>query len=199
MAKLVGITLPANLAHGATLTETVHDNTTNSLATIDSILGSKQIIYSNNTRTALYNSTTLTQCATYTVPGGMLGTGNIIRIRAAGIYKNLIGTTRSITIRVTYGSTYVDLGFETDVTTRNWDLDLKLFANGASAQDVAGFVHVNNNGSASPWFAEILNQTFAETSSGDLALKIEMQAPSSAGANYGWEFWYCQYELLDFS
>jgi len=109
--------------------------------------------------------TTLTNAAgnvlSYSVPGGTLGTTNLLHIRTCGTFARTTGSARSVTITVSYGGTTL----WSDTTANQagnsdgaWDLDLILASNNsANAQILNGTVRIGGTGNVTVGTAGDLN------------------------------------------
>lgn len=91
-----------------------------------------------------------TSFITSTIPGGTLGTTNLLRIRASGVFNNAAGVNRTWTLRVKYGGTtlYADVSpNQATATNAGWNLDLILASNNSvTAQTLNGMVHIGGTG-----------------------------------------------------
>jgi hypothetical protein len=100
------------------------------------------------TQTVTTNATTA--IVNYTVPGGVLGTNKLLRIRLSGTWNNTSGATRTVTLSIRYGGT--TMWADTSATiasgvTVGWSMDLIVAANNsAAAQTVHGIIHIGGTG-----------------------------------------------------
>lgn len=201
MAKLTGLTLPANLAHGATLSETDYDNVTTSIGVLDSIVGQREVIYSTGTKVKLLNDATVTTVASFTVPGGTLGTNNWIECVLHGLYHNPASTTRNMSSTMTYGSTSEQVNWEMEVIANvPFTVYHNLWAyNSASIQYATAMVVSRLQDANNPGVITQADITFVENSANDLTLDIALSNYSGTATTVGWTFLGCQYFLVDVS
>lgn len=79
----------------------------------------------------------------FTIPGGTLGTGNVIHVRICGNMLNNSGAARTLTFNVVYGATTVLTAvaeqFANTSTALNHVIDVYLFADGATNAQKASF------------------------------------------------------------
>lgn len=91
-----------------------------------------------------------TNFISYSVPGGTLGTTNLLRIRSAGRWQNTSGATRTVTIVISYGGT--TMWQDTSASLANgadlgWNVDLILSSNNsATSQVLNGVIQLGGTG-----------------------------------------------------
>lgn len=88
----------------------------------------------------------------YTVPGGMLGTNRLLRIKAAGTWQNTSGANRQVTLSISYGGATMWSDTSGNLTTGNttgWNIECYLAANSATgSQTVNGNALLSGNGAS---------------------------------------------------
>lgn len=113
------------------------------------------------------NTTTETAIYSYAVPGGTIGTGNILRLTLNGTFRNFSGSNRSYTLRTKYGATTL----HADVSTVFGSLDVR-----HSIIIELWLYNVNGNTSSQRIFGRhrVVGGT-ATTGDGDLALTTTLE------------------------
>lgn len=197
MAGVV-FTHPANLADGATITETYVDNVTNGLIAIDGVLARRYPLQSNNTIATVSNSTTNLSVFNYTIPANTLGSGGVtIGFDAFCGYKSNTGSTENIYAELVYGTTQcfgsaTALNFK-PVTGQNTYSPLFLTGfiagNGDTSTQIAGCSRVSSG-----WNNNFINLggaigSAAEDSTGALTFSLELKN-GATDANLGVAFYH---------
>lgn len=143
----------------------------------------------------------------YTVPGGTLGTTNLLRIRASGTWARQSGTAKTVTLSITYGGTV--LWSDTSAsgagnTDCAWDIDVILSSNNsANAQMLNGTIRIGGTGAVLAGTAgdlgtatinsfAIINGTSAVNSASAQALTFTIGF-SAAGSNS----WVKNYHVIE--
>ena len=115
--------------------------------------------------------TTTTSIISYSLPGGTLGTDDVIDIAMGGNWVNTSGATRSVTVAVSYGATTLWTRTSTTTannTTRPWTFNFKFYPNGGiSAQKITGQFTVGATGSNINTTAVLINNIIEATSAED--------------------------------
>jgi hypothetical protein len=79
---------------------------------------------------------------TYTVPGGVLGSNNMLRVRTSGYWSNTSGGNTTVTLSVSYGGTvlYSDVSpAQSNGRESGWNIDLVFAANSSTtSQTLSG-------------------------------------------------------------
>jgi len=117
-------------------------------ADIKTLMTSGGPVYASGTASALTNTTTATDVATISIPGGTLGANGAVRIRVAGRYKNNSGSAATLTLQLSYGGTTmwsaVTGSIASNATEHAFVLDVVLSgANSASSQILGGIVQMS--------------------------------------------------------
>lgn len=125
----------------------------------------------------------------YTVPGGTLGTTNLLRIRASGTWARTSGSARSVTVTISYGGTTLwadSTANQSGNTDCAWDLNVILSANNsATAQMLNGLISIGGTGATTTGTAgdlsaatiaavAIINGTSAVNSNNNQTLTISV-------------------------
>jgi len=137
----------------------------------------------STSQTSVTNTTTETTIYSYTVPGGTLGTSNMLRLTIWGQYLNNTGGARTLTIKVKYGATTVaDETRATNADAANQDFKLEAFlmAAGATNSQKGGFVIHGAN--VNQIFSNASYGTAAEDSTASKTLTVTV-THDSASAN----------------
>ncbi|NIQ11642.1 MAG: hypothetical protein GWO08_14280 [Gammaproteobacteria bacterium] len=182
--KVEGVTHPANLADGATITETYVDNVTNSIIGLDGALAKVEPIHVA-TSVDVSNDATENTLFTYEVPANTLGTGNIVRFDAGLYWYNNSGVvSQQLTLKLYYGSTTVSDTF--DLETANTTKYRPIICNGAvvatgatDTQQAYVAWSAMTRMSVGPEYGD-LDQTFAEDSTTALDFKLTGQLSNAA-------------------
>jgi hypothetical protein len=92
----------------------------------------------------------------YTVPGGMLGTNRLIRVKAAGTWANSAGANRQVTITISYGGVTMwsdNTANYNSINAVGWNIELYLASNNATGSQtlngnviVGGFANAPTTG-----------------------------------------------------
>lgn len=195
--KVTGVTHPADLADGATITETWVDNVTNSIVGLDGQLAKTEPVSVDTTKTDVNNTVSETDLFSYTVPANTLGTGNAIKLDGRFYAYNNTGVQRNFTFKLYYGSTSVTLGSALPMgatTTRMVNIRGSVAANGATgAQILEGARYTSNN---YPGLGE--DQSVAEDSTTALVFKVTITM-DAASADIGVKQVWTSAELIDVS
>lgn len=89
----------------------------------------------------------------YTVPGGTLGTSNMLRLKMRGRWVNAGGGNRQVTITVSYGGTTMWSDTSTSLSSggdTGWEMDLDLIANNSTtSQKLVGRIGIGGTGTTS--------------------------------------------------
>lgn len=107
-------------------------------------------------KSVVTTNTTLTAAAqtiiSYTVPGGTLGTNNMIKMRICGTYANKSGGNRTLTFSFLYGGTTFFADTSANVVNNvivGWNVDLILSSNNSIAsQTLNGIINIGGTGPA---------------------------------------------------
>lgn len=122
-------------------------------------------IINKSTASQTQTGTTAVDFFNYSVPGGTLGTNNMLRLLMGGIWNNTSGANRTVTITISYGSTIMWRGTSSNLATGNtvaWRCDVYLSAaNSTSAQSLVGLINISNPTAPTNGVGAITNSTTA--------------------------------------
>jgi hypothetical protein len=133
----------------------------------------------------------------YSVPGGTLGTNNLLHIRASGTWATLNATAKTVVITVSYGGTTMWADTSASLagnSNTGWNIDIVLAANNsATAQTLSGIMQIGGTGASTTGSTgdlssdeilsqAVLNGTAAFNSAGAGTLNIAVTF-SGAGSN----------------
>lgn len=144
----------------------------------------------------------------YTLPGGTLGTDGILRIRAGGYWQNSSGSTRTITLAISYGGTTLWQDVSATIPagiTDGWEMNLSLVANNsANAQAISGFISIGdttgapttgltgNLGSDEMVANAVLYGTSAVNSANNNNIVLSVVAISGTGTTFLTQYYYVE-------
>lgn len=182
--KVSGVTHPADLADGATVTETWVDNVTNSIVGLDGALGKDEVVHVVTADAETSNDNTETTLWTYTVPANTMGTANMYHFEYAGYTYNGVGTTYTTTYKLYYGSTSISFAHEMVNSSSNLPVYMQGSVQGnaaTGAQILYAHFHTRQAGATPPSYG-LIDTAVAEDSTGALDFKLTATL-SSANAN----------------
>jgi hypothetical protein len=108
----------------------------------------KSVVSTTTTLTTPTNQAIMT----YTVPGGTLGTNNLLRLRMNGTYLNSAGANRTMLFQIEFGGATMFADFSNNIAnnaTVGWQVDVILCANNsANAQTLNGMIHIGGGGAS---------------------------------------------------
>ncbi|WP_303674764.1 glycosyl hydrolase family 28-related protein [Vampirovibrio chlorellavorus] len=101
--------------------------------------GGGGILWRDSSDVNVANTTSLTQLFSYTIPGGTLGPGDVIRVHVRGSGLNNTGGLQAFSWRTSLGGQNQDSAFSNfgnHASGFDWVLDYEIMANGSGSQQV---------------------------------------------------------------
>lgn len=176
--SLSGYTDPGNVDAGDTIDPAYGDQIRTNQNLFAGLFTSKSCVQVSSTLVSVDNSTTETTILSYTVPGGTLSTGNILKFQLVVRAYNFTGADKALDLTLKYGSTELITGVGgIDGVSGNRNtifvIDGFLWANGATDAQI-GMLNLPYifGGMESPLWDF---GSASEDSTGDLNLALTMQ------------------------
>ncbi|MGI9118417.1 MAG: hypothetical protein ACR2IQ_02620 [Minisyncoccia bacterium] len=153
--------------------------------------GNKMLFQSSTTLTSDTSTTSETTLLTKTIPGGTLGTGNVLRVNLKGNYNDQ-GSTAVLTLKFKYGSTTLTTSTITGIndgsTNHFFDASFDIYATGSVSSQKGllqffAFRERTTLGTANPVYLRLAGSgTATENSANDLSFTITTQYNTTGGA-----------------